>query len=120
MGVGLSFREICPMKGLTGSIDRIRIVEKGEPMRSLRYLNTVLTILALLLTLNLWTAWSTTSVGDTLSISRTANAQGIVNAGAQRKEMINQVHQMNIAMVDLKTTLTDGAIRVHVDAIPTE
>ena len=89
-------------------------------MQSLRYLNCVLTILAVLLTLSLWTAWTTTPAGEVLSIAEPAHAQGVANAGAQRKEMIDQLNQLNLKMTELKATLTDGSVRVRVDAMPTE
>lgn len=83
-------------------------------MHSLRYLNTVLTILALLLTLNLWTAWTDSAGGHALSLTRPAEAQGIVNAGAQRKEMIDLLKKLNVSLSELDKKLTSGKLKVQV------
>ena len=89
-------------------------------MRSLRYLNTVLTILAVLLTFNLWTLWTTTPAGEALSFTEEAHAQGIVNAGAQRKQMIDQLNNLNVKIDKLGATLTNGSVRVRIDDLPEE
>ena len=56
-------------------------------MRSIRYLNTVLTVIAMLLTLQLWTLW-TSPPAQTLSAAQMAHARGrpagFPNAAAQR------------------------------------
>jgi len=84
-------------------------------MPSLRYLNTILTVIALLLTLNLWTAWTSTPGGQALSVAQTAEA-GIANAGAQRLEMIGLLKKLNKHVADLDATLTSGKVRVKVAA----
>lgn len=83
-------------------------------MRSLRYLNTILTILALLLTLNLWTAWTSTPGGDALSLAHPTEAQGIPNAGAQRREMIDLLKRVNVNLEQIQAKLESGDIRVQV------
>ena len=80
-------------------------------MRSLRYLNGVLTVLAVLLTLQLWTTWTTASGVEgprDRSVSwlgpQPAYADGIPNPGGQRKQMIDllklQVRQTE-TLIDL-------------------
>ena len=89
-------------------------------MQSMRYLNGVLTILVVLLTLNLWTLWTTTPAGEVMSMAQPAEAQGIANAAAQRKEMIEQLTQINSKMTDLNAILTSQSVRVIVEAMPSE
>ncbi len=80
-------------------------------MRSLRYLNCVLTVLAVLLSLQLWTSWSTSSV----SMVQEAHAQGIPNAGAQRKEMIDALARIQQELTLTNEMLRSGQLRVVVD-----
>ncbi len=80
-------------------------------MRSLRYLNCVLTVLAILLSLQLWTAWSTSSV----SMAHEAHAQGIPDAGAQRKEMIDALARIQQELTLTNELLRSGQLRVVVD-----
>ncbi len=89
-------------------------------MPSLRYLNSVLTLLAVLLSLNLWTTWTMTPASEVVSTSQEAHAQGIPNAGAQRKAILDEVTAVKQAVTDLKTTLTNGSVRVKVDSMPAE
>jgi len=84
-------------------------------MRSLRYCNVILTFIAVLLTLNLWTAWVTTPGGSMMSVTDDAHAQGIPNAGAQRKEMVDQLKSVNAEIKSLHATLKSGSVRVKVD-----
>ena len=83
-------------------------------MPSLRYLNTVLTVIALLLTLNLWTAWTTTAGGQALSVAQPAEAA--INPQAQRHEMIGLLKKLNTNVGELNATLTSGKVRVKVEA----
>ena len=87
-------------------------------MRSLRYLNTILTILALLLTLNLWTAWTTTPGGHLLSLTSESEAQGIPNAGAQRREMIDLLKQLNVRLEQVHSHVSSGEMRVRIEEAP--
>lgn len=91
-------------------------------MRRLRYLNAILTVLALLLALNLWTAWTATPGGEVLSVARPARAQpqGIPNAAQQRKEMVDLLKKINVQVADLAATLKSGEVRVRVEATPSE
>jgi len=79
-------------------------------MRSLRYLNTVLTIIAVLLTLNLYVGVT----GGNVSWQSEAHAAGLPNAGAQRKEMIEHLSKLNDKVAELKGVLLSGEARVVV------
>ncbi len=87
-------------------------------MRSLRYLNTVLTVIAVLLTLQLWTTWSAlpdTSVAQARSRVSTSHATGTFNSAAQRAEtvkLLRQISKQNAALVDL---FRSGKARVRVE-----
>lgn len=78
-------------------------------MNSLRYLNTMLTVLAVLLALNLWTAWS-----GGPSLSPEAHAQGIPDSGAQRMQMIDQLKKLNERTNEIKQLLESGEARVRI------
>ena len=85
-------------------------------MRSLRYLNTILTLIAVLLTVNLWTLWTVTPGGDSLSIATQARAQGMTSPGQQRELMINELKKINASTGDLKSMLKSGSVRVRLEA----
>ena len=87
-------------------------------MRSLRYLNGILTIIAILLTLNLYGAWNTTPGGQMLGGVQEAQAQGIANAGAQRQVMVDLLKKISVQLVDLQKTMTDGSMRARIEAAP--
>lgn len=82
-------------------------------MGSLKYLNGVLTIIAVLLTLNLWTAWNTTPAGQTLSMANKAQAAGFANPDAQREQMIGLLKKINVEISGLQTTLTNGSVKAQ-------
>ena len=84
-------------------------------MRSLRYLNTVLTVIAVLLTVNVWTLWNATPGGEAVSIATEAQAAGIANAGAQRKQIIDAVNQTKAEVGELKAMFKTGSARVTVE-----
>jgi len=84
-------------------------------MKSLRYLNTILTVIAVLLTVNVWTLWNVTPGGDALSVTTEARANGIANAGAQRKQIIDAVKQTQAEVGELKAMFKNGSARVTVD-----
>jgi hypothetical protein len=85
-------------------------------MKSLRYLNTVLTLIAVLLTVNVWTLWTVTPGGDSLSVATQARAQGLTNPGQQREQMINELKKINANTGDLKAMLKGGSARVRLEA----
>ena len=89
-------------------------------MNSLRYLNTILTVVAILLGLQLWTNWNAGDQNGTALVSE-AHAQGIPDAGAQRKEMITELKGLRKQMGDLQTQLSSGKVKVQIqDAVKDE
>ena len=83
-------------------------------MGSLRYLNSILTILTLLLAFELWTTWTSSHV--TLATPQVAMAQGIPNGGAQRRDMIEQLTKLNRQVELLGDLLRSGQVRVQADS----
>ena len=87
-------------------------------MKNLRYLNTILTIIAVLLTLNLWTLWAGHSSPVSADFAAPAHAQvneGLANAGAQRVEMIALLKKQVAATESITTLLKSGTVKVKVD-----
>ena len=76
-------------------------------MNATRYLNTILTVLAVLLSLNLFTAWSS---GD--GMATPVMAQGIPDEGAQRVQIINELKKLNQQTGEIKSLLSSGKLRV--------
>ncbi|MFA9480194.1 hypothetical protein ACERK3_18125 [Phycisphaerales bacterium AB-hyl4] len=88
-------------------------------MHSMKYLNGVLTVLAVVLTLNLWVALtdSDTAASDRLTMTQQAHAQaaGPPNSAQQRREMIDAIKQTNTQLAELKSLLTSGEVRVRAE-----
>jgi len=87
-------------------------------MKSLRYLNTILTVIAVLLTLNLWTQWAGSPVnlptgGGT---AHAATDEGLQNPANQRNEMITQLRKQVAATENLTALLKSGNVKVKVDS----
>ena len=87
---------------------------------SLKYLNSVLTVIALLLTLNLWAMWQVTPGGELAGFAGEADAQGISNSGAQRKAIIDQLRLLNNKIGIMEKVLLSGKVRVKVEQIPSK
>lgn len=87
-------------------------------MNNMKYLNTVLTVLAVLLALNLWVGVQP-SPSNQLGLESQAIAQGTVNAGQQRTEMIKELQGIKSTVESMSKKLTDGSIKVKVEAEPT-
>jgi len=85
-------------------------------MKSLRYLNTVLTLIAILLTVQLWTGWHG-SAGQMLDHAATVEAAGIPNAGSQRAAMLDELETMNKNIAALRSTLESDGLKVVVTNI---
>lgn len=82
-------------------------------MRSLRYLNTMLTLIAILLSLTLWTQWTSSPLPDpTVSEAR---ADGILEAGLQRQQMVQSMDLLNTKMDQLIGLLKSGQARVRIE-----
>ena len=93
-------------------------------MRSSRYLNTILTVLAILLTLNLVTSW--TASGPTLADPASAQVRTSTaapptppNAGQQRNDMIKKLDEVSGKLDQLMTLLRSGEARVRIENPPT-
>lgn len=81
-------------------------------MTNTKYLNAVLTVLALLLALNVWVNVST---APSIGLGNQALAQGRVDAGQQRAEMITQLKELKSSVASLSKQLSDGSITVQVE-----
>jgi len=79
-------------------------------MNALKYLNTMLTVLAGLLALQLWTTWNAGPV----DLASPAHAQGIPDEGAQRKQIIDELKLVNKKVEELKGLMVSGKVRVTV------
>ena len=102
-------------------------------MRSLRYLNTILTVLTVLLAMQLWTSWIApgsaaghhgTAVENhdgglpaliTPVQAQVSDGSGIPNAGAQRKDMIDLLKKQTQQMDQLMALLKSGEVRVRAE-----
>ena len=83
-------------------------------MQSVRYLNTILTFIALLLTLNLWTLWM--GAPDLGLNTQVHAASGLPDPGHQRKQLVDltkRVVQQNEKLLRLFET---GKARVRLVA----
>ncbi len=85
-------------------------------MKSLRYLNTVLALIAVLLTVTIWTLWTVTPGGSALSVATETQAAGIANAAQQRIDMITELKKINVSTGELKSMLKSGSVRVRLEA----
>ena len=83
-------------------------------MTNTKYLNAVLTTLAVLLALNLWVGVNA-GPGDRTNPEGQAIAQGRVDAGQQRAEMITQLKELKSSVESLSKKLSDGSITVKVE-----
>jgi hypothetical protein len=86
-------------------------------MRSLRYLNAVLTVLAVLLALNLWTTWTGGPAWDRSAMAARGEegGAGIPNSAQQRAEMIDLLKRLVQENNDLSNMFRTGRARVQVD-----
>ncbi len=91
-------------------------------MRPSRYLHTILTVLAVLLALQLWTSWSGPSTpvlaAPAESGAKPGAATGIPDEGAQRKEMIDLLKRQVQQNEELIALLKSGQVRVKLEAAP--
>lgn len=91
-------------------------------MKTLRYLNTVLTVIALLLTLNLYVQLTGTPAGAMVSTANEAHAaaepKGVGSTAARQQAMVEALDSLNTSVSAINKTLTDGSVRVRVDSLP--
>jgi hypothetical protein len=83
-------------------------------MTNTKYLNAVLTTIAVLLALNFW-AGIHHAPGVIPSLDNQAIAQGRVDAGQQRAEMIKELKGLKSTVESLSKKLSDGSITVKVE-----
>ena len=83
-------------------------------MNNMKYLNTVLTVLAVLLALNLWVGVQP-SPSNQFGMEGQAIAQGRVDAGQQRAEMIKELKGVKSTVESMSKKLSDGSITVKVE-----
>ena len=89
-------------------------------MKSLSYCNRVLTVIAVLLTLNLYVQLTGTAGGAVVTPVTEARAdrgpdRGVGNAAAAQ---LDQLRQINVGISALAATLVEGTVRVKVDSMP--
>jgi len=90
-------------------------------MKTLRYLNTVLTVIALLLTLNLYVQLTGTPAGGMVSPASEAHAaetKGVGSSAARQQQMVKSLESLNSTLSSMNQTLTNGSVRVRVDSMP--
>ncbi len=85
-------------------------------MKSLRYLNTMLTVIAVLLAVNIWTLWSVTPGGEALSVATEAHAVGLTDSGAQRKQIVDAIKRVEVQTGELAAMFKNGSARVRLEA----
>ncbi|MEM9348588.1 MAG: hypothetical protein AAGB26_18625 [Planctomycetota bacterium] len=83
-------------------------------MSNEKYLNAVLTTIAILLALNLWVGMNYMP-GQSLNPESQAIAQGRVDAGQQRSEMIKELKGLKSTVESMSKKLSDGSIKVKVE-----
>lgn len=83
-------------------------------MQSVKYLNVILTTIAILLALQLWTSWSGPSLDQSMSWTTPAHAAGIPNAGHQRQQIVNQLKDMSVKLDQLNDQFRSGKARVRI------
>jgi len=88
---------------------------------SLRYLDAILTIIAVLLTLNLWTMWAGGPSHAMTELATPAQAAvGIANPGYQRKQMIDLLKRQVQQAEQLSELFQSGRARVSMATAPKE
>ncbi|MEM9913879.1 MAG: hypothetical protein AAF911_02845 [Planctomycetota bacterium] len=89
-------------------------------MKTLRYLNTVLTVIAILLTLNVYLQLTGTPAGGAVSVAQEAHAadKPARGVGSSAQAQLDQLKEINANLSRLSGKLTDGSVRVKVDSMP--
>ena len=92
-------------------------------MKTLRYSNAVLTVMAVLLTLNLYVLLAGTPAGSTLSAAteaRAGDARGVGSQAERQQEILQALTDLKLGVEQINTTLTGGALRVKIDGAAEE
>lgn len=87
-------------------------------MNNSKYLNAVLTMIAVLLGLNLWVGAHQSPASAAFDPATDVLAQGKTDAGAQRNTMIEELKGLSSKVDALSKKLTDGSIKVQVESKP--
>ena len=92
-------------------------------MKTLRYLNSVLTVIAVLLTLNLYVQLTAPAGGNVASFTTPAHAaeakRGVGSQAARQNEMTKAIKQLAKTAEMINVTLTTGdPLRVKVENFP--
>lgn len=89
-------------------------------MKTLRYLNTVLTVIAILLTLNVYVQLTGTSAGAAVSTVQEVHAadKPTRGVGSSAQAQLDQLKEINANLSRLSGKLADGSMRVKVDSMP--
>ena len=86
-------------------------------MQSVKYLNTILTAIAILLALQLWTSWAGVSSDQPIELVAPAHAAGIPNAGHQRQQMVDQLKEVSSKLDQLNDQFRSGQARVRIENV---
>ncbi len=89
-------------------------------MKTLSYCNRVLTVIAVLLTLNLYVQLTDTAAGGVIAPVAEAHAaprpeRGVGNAATAQ---LDELRQINSNLNTIAATMIDGTVRVKVDSMP--
>ncbi|MFN3168525.1 MAG: hypothetical protein ACE37H_15805 [Phycisphaeraceae bacterium] len=83
-------------------------------MNNSKYLNAVLTAIALLLGLNLWVGAHQSPAAAAMDPAGEALAQGKTTAGEQRSQMIAELKALGTKVDAMSKKLGDGSVKVTV------
>lgn len=91
-------------------------------MPSLKYLNTVLTVLTILLAVQLWTTWTGNGNGLVSAAQAQMGPAGAagINPEAQRKEMIDLLKLLVQKTEEQTQLLKSGEVRVKLETPPAD
>lgn len=86
-------------------------------MVSLRYLNGVLTVIAVLLALNFWTvAGSGSLTGAVQTVEAQADSgRGVGSTAARQQEMVQALSRIQQSVDRIERTMTSGSLVVKID-----
>ena len=87
-------------------------------MNSIRYLNSVLTVIAVLMMLGLWTRWADGTDHRPLAMIQSAHAAGIPDAGSQRRQIVDEIKRLSNQVENLSDLFRSGQARVKLDSPP--
>ena len=94
-------------------------------MKNLNYLNRVLTVIAVLLTINLYVQITGTHAGSVVAPANEAmaedrNPRGVGSTAAREAAQLDELRAISAGVERIAATLTDGSARVKVDSLPVE